>query len=57
MVSGVIDAFDVDEPRGAMLRRRWISPPWKSLVNPEFDPYIEQTERKQDPRNAEHDRL
>ena len=27
------------------------------LVNPEVDPHREQTKRKKEPRNAEHDRL
>jgi len=31
--------------------------PWKSLGNPDFDACKEQTKRKKEPRNSEHDRL
>jgi DNA-binding transcriptional LysR family regulator len=55
-------------PVGILTRRGRLSPAaekfcqcareaFGTLGNPKFDPYKEQTKRKKEPRNAEHDRL
>ena len=53
----VIEAFDVDELERFHVASALDFAASESLVNPDFDACEEQTKRKKEPRNAEHNRL